>query len=373
MKKNQNAVLIIITIGMVICFVFGNYYKKYDNNMNLLQSSSKINTEYFNICDVYHNKKAIVTIISDDGLYVPCSLFNRLLVQYEIPATVAGAVKYIEQDKTEWTELISLGYIDLISHSYNHIKMSPNSEISENIDALKHEILDSKSYYEQFTGKQQIAFVCPENIMCKAGEYLIQNGGYYACRRGNRGFNSLSPSEGVAPGDWFNLLCYGVMDKSLDNDSRNKLVDDAISENKWLIEMWHNVAEKEDGYYQTILYSDASNHLMYIKEHDSEVWIANFTDAIKYIREKQNTIINVAEYGNEKIVFSADLDTRLDSSVFNHPITISVQLPDEWRALSTVEVNGELKSVTYTDDKNVVIIDCIPFQQISIVVVSSDL
>ena len=45
---------------------------------------------------------------------------------------------------------------------------------------------------------------------------------------------------------------------------RRKWIDIAANENLWLIEMWHNVMEKQDGFYQTILKDEAEDHLKYI-------------------------------------------------------------------------------------------------------------
>ena len=58
----------------------------------------------------------------------------------------------------------------------------------------------------------------------------------------------------------------------------------------WLIEMWHNV--DVDGY-QSISYREAQNHLDEILNfaNSNNLWISKFTDAVKYLRTKENTVI----------------------------------------------------------------------------------
>ena len=284
------------------------------------------------ITDAYNNSDAIVTIISDDGFYLSGMCFNALMKRYHLRGTVAGAVCNLDPYLDEWITLYNEGYVEIVNHSYNHIKMSEDSDIANNYFALRHELLDSRKYIEREFGTKQIAFVCPENTMCVKGYEILSNGGYWAVRRGNRGLNSISPEDGYEPGDWYNLKCYGIMDPDIDIASRNGWVDAAIIEHAWLIEMWHNVMPNDDGMYQTILFTDAMKHLEYVeqKSDSNNIWVATYTEAVKYIRERQNS--NVYSYicGNELHLYVELTNDKMNYEIFDQPVTVAVILPSEY-------------------------------------------
>lgn len=129
--------------------------------------------------------------------------------------------------------------------------------------------------------------------------------------------------------------------------------------------MWHNIKYEDDGAYQTILYDDAYSHLSYIKEQEDEIWIATFTDAIKYIREKQNAIIVRKIQNKDFIVFTVKLDSTLPKKVFDSPLTVKVQLPVEWYDYNSVFANGENCEIL-GDLEKYVIVNCLPFEEITI-------
>lgn len=93
----------------------------------------------------------------------------------------------------------------------------------------------------------------------------------------------------------------------MDLSVRNGWIDTAIADKTWLIEMWHNVMPEDDGGYQSILVKDAEEHLDYVAEKaaSNEIWVATYTEAVKYIREKQNISVKAYIDGDELHVFAA--------------------------------------------------------------------
>ena len=347
----------LVLIGGTICgsILSGCGYHDFLYNEKFAIPSGAIKLEA-SVAEVYGNADAIVTVISDDGIYDSCVNLDQIFGERNLRCTVAGVVGFVEPHQDEWNELLGHGTIDLVSHSYHHVKMSENSYIAQNIEDLTCEIVDADRWYEDWLGYEQISFVCPENQMCKNGYKILRENGFWAVRRGDRGLNSLSPEEGTQEGQWFNLKVQGICDEGADTQARNHWVDTAIKDKAWLIEMWHNVMPEDDGGYQTILIPDAEEHLDYVaqKAAADEIWVATYDEAVKYIRERQNSRLNAYISGDELFVSAELTNQKMSYETFNQPLTVSVVLPEGYTV-------GETESVTQVD--NVLTLDLLPGEQ----------
>ena len=205
------------------------------------------------IADVYGNARAIVTVVSDDGFYSSGVNLDNIFGKRNLKCTVAGTVRIVKPLKKKWSKLLENENIEIINHSYRHLEMKDGTKIATNKAVLTHEIRDAGRWLEKWLKNKQIAFACPCNELCELGYEILEHNNYYAVRRGARGWNSLSPQVGREKGQWFNLRIKGIVDNEADTLIRNEWVDVAIENKKWLIEMWHNVMEEDDGLFQTIL------------------------------------------------------------------------------------------------------------------------
>lgn len=278
-----------------------------------------------NVCEAYQDAKAVVTIISDDGIWNTPEVLDKILGERDLKCTVAGTVKNIKPYESEWKRIIKRGNIELVNHSYNHLRID-EGKWRNNYVTLLREIIGAKHYLKKHLNVEPIAYVCPENVITSKGYNVLDYGGYWGVRRGNRGFNSLNPQDNKNPGGWFNLRCMGICDEDISKQIRNEWIDECVEDNKWLIEMWHNVIEEADGGYQSILLKDAQTHLDYIsqKNKNNEIWVATFNEAIKYLREKQNTTLS-AYILDGKMHIESEL--ILNPGLFDHELTINVLLP----------------------------------------------
>lgn len=281
------------------------------------------------VAEAYDNADAIVTIISDDGFYESGLYLNELMKYFDLRASVAGVVDYIDPHLDDWRDIISEGHIEVINHSYSHKTMKEGTAISYNYLSLRHQIVDSDKYLEKNLGKEQIAFIWPGNAMCDNGYSILQKNGFWASRSDTRGFNSLSPEEGRQSGQWYQLCLFGIKDEGVDTDVRNGWIDQAITDKAWVIEMWHAVQFEEDEYFQTITIKEAAEHLNYLsgKVSSGDVWNPTFTDAVKYIREKQNSTVYAFLIDGELHIYVELTDPRMSYDTFNYPLTVGVRLP----------------------------------------------
>lgn len=309
------------------------------------------------IADVYGDAEAMVTVISDDGFYDTGVNLNRLFGEKGLHCTVAGIVSIVDPYLERWKALTKNGVIDLVNHSYNHIRMQEGEEISGDAEQITHEIVDADKYYERNWGKEQIVFVCPENRMCELGYTILSHHDFWAVRRGDRGYNSLSPENGTEPGQWFNLMCLGIQDEGTSTAVRNGWVDTAIAEHSWLIEMWHNVVDELGGGYQEILVPEAAEHVAYLAEkaERNEIWVATYTEAVKYLREKQNIEVSAFIDGKYVYVTSALTNQEMSAKTFDQPLTVKLELPEAATLKSAEGISQETKDGVVT-----VVMDIVP-------------
>lgn len=328
----------------------------YDKNA-IVNDAERLHAQ---IADTYGDKDAIVTIVSDDGFYDSVVCLNELLRKNDLRATVAGAVKFIKPYLKEWKKIVSEGNIELVSHSFRHVAFNEGEEISRNKERLYYEIAGSTIWFEKKFPElgKQIAFVCPEGAMCKLANEVVKESGFYAVRRTETGYNSLSPSDGVNGGDWFGLQIQGINEKNVDEEVRKQWINEAVDKRLWLIEMWHNVMEQYDGYFQTILKDDADKHLQYISKMNKEgrIWVATLTEATKYIRERQVAEVE-AFLKEDRIYVRAFLQENvLPKSVFDFPLTIKIFLPNKMKNMNFY-VNGKVLNVS---EENELIVNIVP-------------
>ncbi len=281
------------------------------------------------ITPIKYNRDAIVTVMSDDGIYETGVMLDELGDKHNIKITVSGIVSYVEPHLKEWKKLERKGNLELISHSYTHLKMSEDAGIS--VSDLEHEITDSIQFYKKHFKTDQVAFTPPENQMCGQGYEILADNDIRAMRQGGRGYNTIEPQRGYEAAQWYNLYTFGIGDVST-TEERNAWIDGAVQNHAWLIEMWHDVTENGDhGLYQEIAYADADAHLSYIadKQSDGDIWAASMVDAVKYLSEKEYATVSAA-YNGAKITVSLTCDSaELPSDIYNDALTIRVLVPEE--------------------------------------------
>lgn len=286
--------------SVILDYSFQNLYKKNPVHRDIKKTdalllkkcANHVNELAISIAQVFDNKSGIITIISDDGEYVTSNKLRLLSKEHNIPMTVAGTIINVAANIDHWKTIIEEGNIELVNHSYNHYRMDDDWKYASDEDRYIHEIIHAETFLRNQLGINDKVFVCPENAINNLGYKVITDGGIVAVRRGERGVNSLSPTDGTTPGDWFNLKCYGIMDQPKYLKTRKEMRAQWLKSSigNWLIEMWHNV--DVDGY-QSISYREAQNHLDEILNfaNSNNLWISKFTDAVKYLRTKENTVI----------------------------------------------------------------------------------
>lgn len=342
----------LLALVAATCAVIGTLMGCGQSDMTIPANAKPVQVQ---VEDVLGSADAIVTVISDDGFENAGCNLHWIFEERGLRCTVAGIVSVIDPYLDQWKEYTKNGVIDLVSHSYDHVFMSDNDPISQDVQQLTHQIVDADRYFEENWEKEQIVFVCPGNAMCELGYEVLRNNGFWAVRRGGgNGYNSLSPEEGTELGQWFCLDCAGIQGDGINTQVRNGWVDTAIEEHRWLIEMWHGVVGVELGGFQEILVPDAVEHVDYLAEKakDNQIWVATFTEAVKYLREKQNIRVDAVTDGRYLHISSALTNDRMSPETFNQPLTVKITLPSRvyvWEKDFVRVERTEAGTVLYVD------------------------
>ena len=289
------------------------------------------------IAKVYGARSGIITMTFDDGYFDTALVVDSLLEKYGLTGTVMMLATNTDSsaERDRWRELFKSGRLEVQSHSMTHIGFR-GTEDAENMneDTYKYEILESqKMLSECFPAQDIIAYAIPYGIWTDEPSAVAMTS-YYMVRSTVSGKQTLDPGFGINQyGDWSAIYSPSVdafPSGTAQIDVLKGWVDTA-AEGYWYCPIAHRVGDMEG---TEMPYSVANEFFAYIEEakNDGKVWVTTVSRATKYIRERQNTSIS-ATLENGEVLLKAELAEKtedgldLDPAVFNHPLTVRVDLP----------------------------------------------
>lgn len=113
-------------------------------------------------------------------------------------------------------------------------------------------------------------------------------------------------------------------------------VDTVLAHDKiWLVLVFHGI----DGMgYEALPHELLDTYFTYIKSHESDLWIATFSDVAKYMRERMNATVNA---DHKKNSITVNLRHSLDPKDYDVALTMKTYVPKEWKKV--VINNGRTK------------------------------
>jgi Predicted xylanase/chitin deacetylase len=332
--------------------------------LNLPQAGSGNPPGTTTICLLKDNKAAAVSITMDDALYASDQYFNDLFKKYNLRGTLALIVNRIDQTGSwgAFRKLLKDGKLDVGNHSLTHEKLTQLNDAK-----LDSEVNGARARLRKaFPGQDVICLMYPDNVSNDVVRVKVKEQ-HYAARGGLRGDNSLDPQDN----DWFNLKTHGLTNREPGQGSgpdgavlvsdMNAWIDSGIRNHRWVIEMLHGVKEKDPYSYAPPVSADVAEHFSYLSGKLDQVWCGTFTEVTKYIRERQNaTLTQLATDGSS---LALSLKDSLDDTIFNFPLTLKTQVPDDWETVR-VEQSGKTQVVKAMAESgvNYIYYDAIPDQ-----------
>jgi hypothetical protein len=123
-------------------------------------------------------------------------------------------------------------------------------------------------------------------------------------------------------------------------------IDTTLAHDKiWLVLVFHGV----DGLgYEALPHELLDTYFQYIKQHEDSLWIANFSDVAKYMRERMHASVNTETTIDQIIVH---LKHSLDTSTYNIPLTLKTYVPAEWQKVEVTQDNNKQQLQTQKDNR----------------------
>ena len=332
MKK---AVIILLCLSLIVP-IFSIFVSA---NTTSIKEDEEMTAE---LMQAYGGAHGIVSMTFDDGIYDTAVWLNRMFEKYGLRASCMMCMNSVTDEMVpKWNELFADGYLEPESHSYSHLIMpAPDwsryeSFMQNNTEANYEQQIDvNRDLILQKFGHYALGFAPSNNTLSADGtEHLMKI--HYAMRKGQRfgsaGFQSLDPTPGSdAAGGWYNLFMMGFKDN--EQGTLISGLDRIATEGGWYITMCHGIYEEEGGD-STFAKAEPVFQYMSKLQNEGKIWVTTFGDAIRYVRERQNTTVSYREEGGVyKLTLTMAEKTAdhlsLDPKIFNHPLTVKVRVPD---------------------------------------------
>jgi peptidoglycan/xylan/chitin deacetylase (PgdA/CDA1 family) len=126
----------------------------------------------------------------------------------------------------------------------------------------------------------------------------------------------------------------------------------AVRDHAWGIYTFHGVG----GEYLSVT-ADALDELAGFLERHPEIWTATFGDGIRYTQERRSLGIETVRADDH--IMEAALTWPLDPQIFDLPLTLKVELPEDWKA-AQAEGEALLASKMVPGEKGMILLIDVP-------------
>jgi peptidoglycan/xylan/chitin deacetylase (PgdA/CDA1 family) len=96
-------------------------------------------------------------------------------------------------------------------------------------------------------------------------------------------------------------------------------------DNIWLVLVFHGVDSLG---YEALPHELLDTYFQYIKAHENDLWVANFSDVAKYMREKMYASVDMTQNDDHIII---QLRHSLDAKTYDIPLTLKTYVPAKWK------------------------------------------
>lgn len=277
-------------------------------------ASTPIPANAIHIARWSHDADAAVSFTFDDGLQCHRDKAMPLLDEFGFKGTffvIAGEMRehrsspprinprfHYGEGAVSWDEVAELHADgqEIGNHSLTHSFLD---QISDPV-RLQHEINDAADLIQAHIGELPLSFAYPYNQftpLCHA----IASQRHIAVRE-----------------QWTD---YGGPTFTV--EKANSLVTEAMAKKSWLVPMIHGI----DTGFLPLSSKVFHDHLAFVKQHISDLWVDTYANITKYQRERQAATVQVLDSEPQMLEF--EVTTPLPAAVFNEPLTVIIPLPPE--------------------------------------------
>lgn len=346
----------------IIIFIILSFSLSCDKNPS--QDTNNVDKVNISIAKWYKNHRAAITLTYDHGAPTQemnnqihqLLIENNLLLDYEIVTSYYLINSFLIDYLLDTLLPMKFGYY---GHGHEHI----NHDNLSYLEALA----SFSTCYEtmQSWGLKPIAYAYPQG----AGHELetrraLQDAGFLCGRMhfdkvgGYQGMTEpyILPDSSITPIDWYALPTAVMQDYDFmnctkcvnNNEQLIPYLENTIRKKAWIILTYHNIGNPQG--YGFFRWDEFQKNVQTITSYD--FWNASMNDITLYILEKQNTEIEAIRSINsskETTKIEIKLSDGLENDFFNHPLTLIIEIPDEWvnQQLGLFKNDSLLQTITF--------------------------
>lgn len=290
--------------------------------------------------------KAVINYTFDDGCPNQFDVAIPMFNQYGFQLTIYLVPDWVPGDK--WgtiKQAISNGH-EMGSHTATHHSLAELSPEDQ-----RKELLSSRKSIEEKTEMKKchtIAYpycIHPDLNLCSE---------YYIAGRDCRG-----EIEKATPDSYYRISSIGCGDLSSFNTTEaiTEKMSEAASQNGWCVFLLHGI--DNDGGYSPVTSQVLKECLEYLDKNRDKYWVTSLLNAVLYAKERDAAVITEKE--NTENYITIQISDNLDNSIYNLPLTIRRQMPDNWKNISVRQGGIFLESKINTENnKKYIVFDAIP-------------
>lgn len=118
----------------------------------------------------------------------------------------------------------------------------------------------------------------------------------------------------------------------------------------WLVLVFHGIDSL--GWEWTPI-PKLEEYFKYIKSKETQIWIATFADATKYMREREHATVKAESTPN---AITVSLTHTLDKKWYNLPLTLKTAVPETWKSVTITQGKTIQKPAIQHDNKGAYIL-----------------
>jgi len=298
---------------------------------------------------IWHGfRNAAVTFTFDDGSPNQFSKAVPLFDEFDLPLTLFIVTGSNWGWRANWSTLrtaASAGH-EIASHTVTHTSFA---NINDSLETFELEA-SQKEINDHITDQKCVTMAYP---YCVTGNKSICAQYYIGARICSGIIESSTPKDFMTISS---IIC-GTEGSVKTSDNFLARASSAIRSNGWCVYLLHGV--DNDGGYSPVTSQVLRGALEHFSQNQHEYWIGTFGNVIRYIKERDN--VTVTELAFLDSCITVQVTDDLDDEIFDFPISIRRQLPDDWNSVMITQNDKPVDAVIVEENGDVYVqFDAVP-------------
>ena len=293
------------------------------------------------------DRLAAISLTFDDGINTHLDIVAPILNKHHLHATFfvnTGRGPW-EKRKAEWKQL-SVDGNELANHTVHHPclleQITPHSQ-NYTPAMFEAEIRDAAlDLARALNSTRGLTFAYPcGNMSFGKPQDQVANAALFLRYVSEYSFAARAVNGGPVNPDELNVLAVGDLGPTAGKDFPALLAqaEPAFAGHNWGVFCFHGVG----GDWLSVTPEALDELAAYLERHP-EIWTAPFGDVVRYIQERKSLSVEMTQSSAASL--DLELQWPMDKRIYDVPLTLKVQLPSVWNAISATGDGKPLETRT---------------------------